>query len=111
MRTMITLSSLGLTLALGLASAAHARPGDRYAHFDGRGSGFEQNQNYYLHKRYYRHDQNRARSDGSGSTRLPDSRGGDGVGEARPEVREPMIRPEPAVWHELLARERAHFGV
>jgi hypothetical protein len=84
MRTIITLSFLGLTLALGLGSAALAAPG-------GRDSAIE---NHYLHKRYYSHDQDRARGAGSGTTRLPKK---DGVGTASPDVRKPMVQPEPVV--------------
>lgn len=92
MRTLITLSSLGLTLALGLSSAALAVPGDRYAYLESRKSAL--NQNYYLHKRYYRHDQDGARGEGSGTTRLPDRQG---VGLASPDVHKPVVLPEPMV--------------
>src|SRR5919108_4574781 len=104
MRTIITLSSLALTLALGLGNAAHARPGDR-----SRGSAIEQNQNHYLHKRFYRNDQNRARGESSATTRYPDRRAPDDLGAARPEVRKPFARPEPAVWHGPVVRERAQI--
>jgi hypothetical protein len=93
MRTILTISSLGLTLALGLGTAALAAPGDRYA-LQSRDSAIEQNRNHYLHKKYYRHDQDRARGEGSGTTRLPDR---DGVGTANPDVRKPVIGPEPVV--------------
>jgi hypothetical protein len=79
MRTIITLSFLGLTLALGLGSAALAAPG-------GRASVIE---NHYLHKRFYSHDQDRSRGEASGTTRLPKR---DGVGTASPDVRKPVVR-------------------
>jgi hypothetical protein len=50
MRTIITLSALGLTLALG--GAASANPLDRSA-----GHGSEQMQAYRLHKKIYGHAQ------------------------------------------------------
>jgi hypothetical protein len=53
MRTIISLSALGLTLALG--GAAVANPLDRSAGF-----GKEQMQTYRLHKRIYAHDQKRS---------------------------------------------------
>jgi hypothetical protein len=52
MRTIISLSALGLTLALG--GAAVANPLDRSAGFG------KQMQTYRLHKRIYAHDQKRS---------------------------------------------------
>jgi hypothetical protein len=83
MRTIITLSSLGLTFALGLSSAALAAPGAF-----SRESAAAQNQNRSLHKRYYRLDLNRARGEGSGTTRVPSR---DGTGTAGPDVRKPLV--------------------
>ena len=105
MRTIITLSSLGLTLVLGLGDAAHARPGDRYS-----GSAIEQNHDHYLHKRFYRNDQDRARGEVSATPRHPDRRNPDDLGAARPEVRKPVAQPEPAVWHGPALRKRAQIG-
>jgi hypothetical protein len=101
MRTIITLSALGLTLALGLGSAALAAPGNRSALLQSRDSAIEQNRNHYLHKRYYGHDQDRARDERSGTTRLPapDDIGTvspDGIGTASPDVRKPVTPREPA---------------
>jgi hypothetical protein len=53
MRTILTLSALGLTLALG--GAAVASPLQRSA-----GYGTEQMQTYRLHKKIYRHTQERS---------------------------------------------------
>jgi hypothetical protein len=83
MRTIITLSSLGLTLALGLSSAALAAPGAL-----SRDSAAAQHQTQYLHKKYYRHDQSRARGEGFGMTRVPSQ---DGIGTASPDVRKPVV--------------------
>jgi hypothetical protein len=83
MRTMITLSTLGLTLALGLSSAALAAPSAL-----SRDSAAAQQQTQYLHKKYYRHDQNRARGEGSGTARVPSR---DGIGTASPDVRKPVV--------------------
>jgi hypothetical protein len=104
MSTIITLSSLGLTLAL--SGAALATPANRSVFLDER-TGFakeqkEQLQNYYRHKRYYRHEQDRARGDGL----LQDRRSLDGVGAARPALPTPAIRPEPTVLREPVVRER-----
>jgi hypothetical protein len=85
MRTFIALSSLGLTLALGVGSAALAAPG---------GSAVEQNRNHYLHKKYYRLDQDRARGERSGTIHLRDP---DALGAASPDGRKPLVRPEPMV--------------
>jgi hypothetical protein len=41
-----------------------------------------------LHKKYYRHDQNRARGEGFGMTRVPSQ---DGIGTASPDVRKPVV--------------------
>jgi hypothetical protein len=106
MRTIITLSSLGLTLAL--SGAALAAPANRSA--DRTGYASEQLQNHYRHKRYYRHDQDRARGEGSGMSRLQDGRGRDGVGTARPQVRKPALRPEPAVLRGPVGRERPQIA-
>jgi hypothetical protein len=102
MRTITTLSSLGLTLALGGAVLAnpvdrYAQPLDRYAFLERTANANDQLQNYYRHKRYYRHDQRRERGEGSGTSRSQHHRDRDGVGTARPEVRKPVLRHEPAV--------------
>jgi hypothetical protein len=94
MRTIITLASLGLVLGLG--SAAIAESGERYA------SRAVENQNYYLHKRFYRQNEDRARPDHSGTTRLPAPDGAgtvspDGIGTASPDARKPVVLPEPVV--------------
>jgi hypothetical protein len=68
MRTIITLSSLGLTLAL--SGAGLATPANRSV----LGLSKEQLQNYYIHKRYYRHEQDRACGEG-----LLQDRGGVGA--------------------------------
>jgi hypothetical protein len=108
MRTIITLSSLGLTLAL--SGAALANPVGRSAFLERTGSAHEQMQNHYRHKRYYRHHQDRDRGEDSGASRLQDGRSRDGVGRARPEVREPAVQPEPAVLRGPVARERPQIA-
>jgi hypothetical protein len=100
MSTIITLSSLGLTLAL--SGAALATPANRSAFRERTGFASEQMQNYYWHKRYYRHEQDRAR----GEHRLQDRRYPPGVGAARPALPRPAIQPEPAVLREPVVRER-----
>jgi hypothetical protein len=100
MSTIITLSSLGLTLAL--SGAALATPANRSAFLERTGFANEQMQNYYTHKRYYRHEQDRARGEG----RLQDRRQPHGVGAARPALPTPAIRPAPAVLREPVVRER-----
>jgi hypothetical protein len=102
MRTTITLASLGLTLALGGAVVAnpvdrYAQPLDRYAFLERTTHANEQIQNYFRHKKYYKHDQRRGRGEGSGTSRSQDQRNRDGVGTAPPEVRKPVLRQEPAV--------------
>ena len=100
MRTILTLFSLGVMLALG--GAALAKPADRHAkrvdrhavHLDRKGNAAEQNRNYYRHKRYYRHDEGR-REKGSGTIRLPRRRDHDGFGKERPNVRQPPVRARP----------------
>ena len=87
MRMIITLTSLGLTLALGLGDTARAAPGG-IALLEGRDAA-AQTQNYYLHKKYYRHNADRARGDRSGTTRNPNQ---DAVGTANPDVRKPVVR-------------------
>jgi hypothetical protein len=100
MRTIVTLSALGLTLAL--SAAAIANPVERSALLERTGYATDQLQKHYRHKRYYRHDQNRARGQGH----LQDRRDRTGAGTARPEVRKTTLRPEPAVWREPVVRER-----
>ena len=75
MRTMITLSVLGLTLAL--SGAAGASPLDR--------STGEQLQTYRFHKRIYGHDQKRS----VGTDRLQDRGDRPAVGTASTVVRKP----------------------
>jgi hypothetical protein len=104
MRTIITLSSVGLILAL--SGATLATPVGRSAILEHTGTAHEQMQNHYRHKRYYRHHQDRAPGEGSGTSRLQDGRSRDGVGTARPQMRKPALRPEPAVFREPVARER-----
>jgi hypothetical protein len=101
MRALITLPSLGLTLALGLGSAALAQPGERYALLESRDAAAA-TQNHYLHKKYYGHSEDRAPGGRSGTTRLPAQDGigiisPDGVGTASPDVRKPVVQPESAV--------------
>jgi hypothetical protein len=101
MSTIITLSSLALTLAL--SGAALATPANRSAFPERTGFANEQMQNYYRHKRYYQHDQDRARGEG----RVEDRRDGAGVGTARPALPSLAIRPEPAaVLRAPVVRER-----
>jgi hypothetical protein len=71
MRTIVTLSALGLTLALG--GAAIANPLDRSV-----GNGNEQMQTYRLHKKFYGHGQ-------AGT----DRRDRPALGEASTKVRKP----------------------
>jgi hypothetical protein len=108
MRTIITLSSLGLTLAL--SGATLATPVARSAFLERTGTVHEQMQNHYRHKRYYRHHQDRAPGEGSGTNRLQDGRSRDGVGTARPHVRKPALRPEPAVFREPVGRQRPQIA-
>jgi hypothetical protein len=104
MCTMITLSSLGLTLAL--SGVTPANPIERSALLERTSYANEQLQNHYRHKRYYRHGQDRPRGVDSGTNRLQGRRDRDGLGAAPPQVRKPMLTPEPAVWREPVARER-----
>jgi hypothetical protein len=106
MRTIITLSGL----ALLLSGAALATPVDRSGSLKPAAAASDHMQNYYRHKRYYRHDQDRARNEGSGPSRLQD-RDRDGVGTARPEVRKPAVRPEPAVFRGPVVRERPQIVI
>jgi hypothetical protein len=99
MRTIITLSCLGLTLAL--SGAALATPASRSAQIERLGSSAEQMQNYYRHKKYYGHGQDRTRGERSHL----DRRNPDGTGTSRPEVRKPALTTEPAVFREPVARE------
>jgi hypothetical protein len=97
MRTTITLSSLGLTLALSGAALATPvgpleKPVDRHAFLERRGSAKEPLLDYYRHKRYYRDQQDRARDQGSGKIRLPRRRDPNGPGTVRPEAPEPVVR-------------------
>jgi hypothetical protein len=97
MRRIIPLSSLGLTLALSGAALATPvdpweRPVDRHAFLERRGYANEPLLDYYRHKRYYRHDQDRARDKASGKIRLPRRRDPDGGGPLRPEAPEPGVR-------------------
>jgi hypothetical protein len=107
MRTIITLSSLGLTLAL--SGATLATPVGRSAFLERAGTAHEQMQNHYRHKRYYRHHQDRAPGEGSGTSRLQDGRSRDGV-ETAPQARKPALRPEPAVFREPVGRERPQIA-
>jgi hypothetical protein len=104
MRAIITLSSLGLALAL--SGAALATPASRSAVLEPAGLAKEQLQNHYRHKRYYRHEQDRARGEG----RLQDRRHRDGVGAARPALRQPPIRPEPAVFRKPVVLGRPQIA-
>jgi hypothetical protein len=102
MRTIITLSALGLTLALG--GATFANPAERSALLERSGHVNDQLQNHYRHKRYYRHDQDRHRGPDSGANRLQGRR--DGLGTTPPQARKPALKPEPAVWRAPAVRER-----
>jgi hypothetical protein len=100
MRKIITLSSLGLTLALsGAALATPAdpleKPVDRHAFLERRGYANQPLLDYYRYKRYYRHDLDRARDQASGKIRLPRRRDPDGGGTVRPEAPEPVVRGRP----------------
>jgi hypothetical protein len=100
MRKIITLSSLGLTLALSGAALATPvdpleKPVDRHAFLERRGNAKEPLLDYYRHKRYYRHDQDRARDKASGKIRLPRRRDPDGAAPVAPEVPEPVVRVRP----------------
>jgi hypothetical protein len=97
MRKIIPLSTLGLTLALSGAALATPvdpleKPLDRHAFLERRGYAKEPFLDYYRHKRYYRHDQDRARDQASGKIRLPRRRDPDGGGTIRPEPPEPVVR-------------------
>jgi hypothetical protein len=100
MRTIIALSSLGLTLAL--SGAAHATPVNRSAFLERAGSASESVQSYYRHKRYYRQDEERTRDQRANTHRQAPQ----GNGTARPGVRKPAVTPEPAVFREPVARQR-----
>jgi hypothetical protein len=104
MRAIITLSALGLTLALG--SVTLANPVERSALLERTGYANEPLQNHYRHKRYYRHDQDRSRGGDSGTNRLQGRRDRDGLGTAPPQARKPVLKHEPAVWREPVVRER-----
>ena len=62
MRKVLTLSSLGLTLAL--SSAALAAPVDGFGHHES-GSASDQNESNYWYKRFYGHKNDQARGNGS----------------------------------------------
>ena len=115
MRTTITLSSLGLALAL--SGAALATPVDRSAVLDHTGYANQQMLVHHhksyphdrsdrpdrLHDRLYRHKQTSPRDTG----RLPDPSDGPAIGTGRPEVRQPAVRPEPPVWREPIVGQRS----
>jgi hypothetical protein len=109
MRPIITISTLGLALAV--SGAALAAPADLSRFLKPAAAAKDQLQNYYRHKRYYRHDQDQARSEGSGPNRLQERRNRDGVGTARPDVRKPPVSPEPAVFREPVVRERIQLVI
>jgi hypothetical protein len=104
MRTILTLSSIGLTLAL--SGAVQATSANRTAFLERTASTNEQIQNYYRHKRYYRQDENRARDERSMTNR----RNRDGAGTAQPGVRKPVLTPEPAVFRAPIVRERPQIA-
>ena len=111
MRTFITLSSLGLAVAL--SGAALANPVDRSALLEHTGYANQHMQIHYWHKRYphdrygrpdrlhdrlYGHRQTHSR--GTGPSERPS------VGTGRPEMRQPAVRPEAPVWRERIVRQR-----
>jgi hypothetical protein len=109
MSKIITLSFLGLTLALGGAALispvnGYAEPASRSAFLERTGTG-DQLQNHYRHKRLYQHDQRRNREN-SGASRLPDRGENKGLGTARPELRKPVLPVDPAVLRGPAARQR-----
>src|SRR5918992_6362715 len=105
MRTIITLSALGLTLALG--GATFANPAERSALLERTGQANEQLQNHYRHKRYYRHDQDRLRGLDSGANRQGRR---DGRGTTAPQARKPELKTEPAVWRQPVVRTRPQIS-
>ena len=112
MSKIITLSSLGLTLALG--GAALISPVSGYADstayaFVERTATGDQLQNHYRHKRLYQHDQRRDR-DNSGASRLPDRRENKDIGRARPELRKPVLPVDPAVLRGPVAHQRLQIA-
>jgi hypothetical protein len=97
MRTIITLSSLGLSFAVSGGPVATPvdrleKPVDRHALLDRRGYAKQPFLDYYRHKRYYRHDEDRARDQDSGQIQRPRRRDPDGAGTTRPETPEPVRR-------------------
>jgi hypothetical protein len=113
MSKIITLSSLGLTLALGGAALispinGNAEPASRYAFLERTGTS-EQLQNHYRHKRLYQHDQRRNREN-SGASRHPDRSENKGLGRARPELRKPVLPVDPAVLRGPVARQRLQLA-
>ena len=109
MSKILTLSSLGLTLAIGGAALvspvngyADAMP--RYAFVEQTSTG-DQLRNHYRHKRLYQHDQRRDR-DNSGASRLPDRPENKDLGRARPELRKPVLPVDPAVLRGPVAHQR-----
>ena len=93
----ITLSSLGLASALSDGAVGDAprpleKPVDRHAFLERRGYANEPLLDYCGHKRYYRHDLDRARGKNSGQIRLPRRRDPNGVGTRRPAAPEPLVR-------------------
>jgi hypothetical protein len=97
MRMIITLPFIGLTLALSGAALATPvsrieKPVDRHALLERKGYANEPLLDYYRHKRYYRHDQDRARDQTSGKIRLPRRRDPEGPATVRPDVPEPVVR-------------------
>jgi hypothetical protein len=100
MQTIITLSTLGLALAL--SGAAFANPVNGSALLERTGYANERMQIYRMHKRIYKHDQKPS----GGTGRLQDRRDRPALGTVPPEVRKPAVRPESAVWREPVARQR-----
>jgi hypothetical protein len=104
MRTIITLSCLGLTLAL--SGSVPVTPASRAAQIERTSPSNEQMQNHYRHKRYYGHGQDRPRGEPSGR----DRRNRNGTGTAKPEMPKPALTPEPAVFREPVARPRPQIA-
>jgi hypothetical protein len=109
MSKILTLASLGLTLAIGGAALVspvngYADSAPRYAFVDRTATG-DQLRNHYRHKRLYQHDQRR-NGENSGASRLPDRSENKGLGTARPELRKSVLPVDPAVLRGPAARQR-----
>ena len=114
MRTIVTLSYLGLAIALSVA--AFGRPTDRsvnYASYENEHMPIQvrhkrcypQDQCYRadrLHERFYRRDEGHRRP---GTERPQGPNDGPSAGPGRPDVGERPVQPAPPVWRVPIVRE------